>query len=951
MDPFPYVLLLLFISVIFHRSSSYPAEDIGALLEFKKGIQSDPTGNLSSWIPPPASSSSVGSGDCPRTWFGITCESSSNSVVSLSLAGLGLAGDIKFNTLTGLRFLRNLSLAGNAFTGRLVPEIRFMTSLRHLDLSNNQFSGSIPAHITELSGLAYVNLSRNSFSEGFPEGFRNLQSLRVLDLRSNALFGNVSTLLPEFRNTEHVDLSGNKFYGALTIDAQKLSSLGNTVKYLNLSFNQISGGFFSNDSITIFKSLEVLDLNYNELSGELPQVGSLYNLKVFRVGNNLLSGSIPEDLFTNSMKLSEIDLSGNGFTGFMRAINSTSLKNLNLSSNALSGPLPSSIGKCILVDLSKNKLSGNLSVIQSWEDTLQTIDLSSNKFTGTYPNEASHFGNLTSLKIRNNSLVGSLPSVYGRYQKLSIIDLSLNGLSGELPIEISKLGDLQYFDISNNQFTGPIPDMPQQGLKVFNVSYNNLSGDVPRSLERFPFASFHPGNDQLVLPDTGIIQDENNRRSKFGMRLAFIIGSIGAVILVIFAIMVFYMVRSQELCGRNGYIGQATRRGRFECTNFFKSPKENLIPASMSFSDNHLLSSAPGSVSTEKELQGEGAEYSYADQKGGSESLVPDVQDVHFIGSQLSEQFVKLDVHSPDRLAGDLCLLDSSLIFTVEDLSCAPAEILGQSSLGQSYKATLDSDHVLTVKWLRVGLVKHKKEFVREAKRIGTIKHPNIISWRGYYWGTREQERFIVSDFVNGDCLSHHLYESTPIRYSRLSVNQRLKIAIDVARCLHYLHHDKGLPHGNLKPTNILLTGPDLKATVTDYGLHRLMTPSGTAEQILNLGALGYRAPELATTIRPIPSYKADIYSFGVIVMELLSRKSAGDIISGQSCAVDLTDWVQMCNREGRGTDCFDRDITGLEEAPRVMDELLAISLRCISPVNERPDIKTVLEDLCSITV
>ena len=57
-----------------------------------------------------------------------------------------------------------------------------------------------------------------------------------------------------------------------------------------------------------------------------------------------------------------------------------------------------------------------------------------------------------------------------------------------------------------------------------------------------------------------------------------------------------------------------------------------------------------------------------------------------------------------------------------------------------------------------------------------------------------------------------------------------------------------------------------------------------------------------------------------------------------------------MCSREGRGADCFDRDIAGLEERPGVMEELLAVSLRCILPVNERPNMKTVCDDLCSIT-
>ena len=204
--------------------------------------------------------------------------------------------------------------------------------------------------------------------------------------------------------------------------------------------------------------------------------------------------------------------------------------------------------------------------------------------------------------------------------------------------------------------------------------------------------------------------------------------------------------------------------------------------------------------------------------------------------------------------------------------------------------------------------------------------------------------------FTSSYCLSIFYAETTPRRYSPLSFSQRLRVSVEVARCLMYIH-DRGLPHGNLKPTNILLAGSDLHPRLTDYGLHRLMMPPGIAEQILNLGALGYRAPELATAAKPGPSFKADVYAFGVILMELLTRRSAGDIISGQSGAVDLTDWVRLCDQEGRGMDCIDRDIAGGEEPSKAMDELLAVSLKCILPVNERPNIRQVFDDLSSIAL
>lgn len=181
---------------------------------------------------------------------------------------------------------------------------------------------------------------------------------------------------------------------------------------------------------------------------------------------------------------------------------------------------------------------------------------------------------------------------------------------------------------------------------------------------------------------------------------------------------------------------------------------------------------------------------------------------------------------------------------------------------------------------------------------------------------------------------------------------QRLKIAVDIARGLNYLHFDRAVPHGNIKATNILLDGPDLNARVADYCLHRLMTQAGTIEQILDAGVLGYRAPELAASKKPIPSFKSDVYAFGVILLELLTGRCAGDVISGEEGGVDLTDWVRLRVTEGRGSDCFDPAVIPEMSNAAVekgMKEVLGLALRCIRSVSERPGIKTIYEDLSSI--
>ncbi|XP_057972421.1 probable inactive receptor kinase At5g10020 [Malania oleifera] len=1050
--------LLLFSAFSFGRIVAASDIEVRSLLEFKKGIRDDPLKKVhNSW----SQSSLTDPGACPTTWHGIVCNEAGN-VTAIVLDGLGLGGDLKFSTLNGLKMLANLSLSSNSFSGRLVPTLGLMTSLQHLDLSSNEFYGPIPARINDLWNLHFLNLSGNKFEGGFPDGIRNLQQLKFLDLHSNRLWGNIEAILSELRNVEVVDLSDNKFFGSLPVGPENISSLANTVHSVNLSHNNLSGEFFKGDLIMLFRNLEVLDLSGNQLLGELPSFGSLPNLQVLRLRNNQLHGSIPTELLTSLMDLKELDLSGNGFTGSIQQLNSTTLNVLNLSSNGLLGSLPSSLGGCVIVDVSRNMISGDISIMQSWESNLEVLDLSSNKLTGSFPNMTSQFQKLSDLKIRNNSLAGTLPSTLGTFPRLSVVDLSSNkldgpiphslftsltlkslnlssnyfmgaipfegshtsellvlpsypqmesldlssnsltgtlpsaignmgrlvllslarnSLSGQIPSEMSKLGGLKYLDLSNNNFSGIIPETLPSTLTVFSASNNNFSGLVPKNLRHFPITAFHPGNSLLNFPNdvpsqNGAFGHVNNRKhhsSNASIRVAIVVASVGVAIMIAIVLLAYYRAQHQDFRGRSGLCGQTTGRdinlGRSSRSSFFKF-HSNVEPTatSLSFSNDHLLTSNSRSLSGQTEFLTEIVEHVVPERVSAtSASMNPNVPDNQPAtsgrksspGSPLSsspryievfEQPAMLDVYSPDRLAGELFFLDGSLAFTAEQLSRAPAEVLGRSSHGTLYKATLDSGHILTVKWLRVGLVKHKKEFAKEVKRIGSIRHPNIVPLRAYYWGPREQERLILADFINGDTLDLHLYETTPRRYSPLSFSQRLKVAVDVTRGLLCLH-DCGLSHGNLKPTNVLLFGPDFNACLTDYGLHRLMTPAGIAEQILNLGALGYRAPELATTAKPTPSFKADVYALGVILMELLTRRSAGDIISGQSGAVDLTDWVRLCDQEGRGMDCIDKDLAGGEEHSKTMDELLAISLRCILPVNERPNIRLVFEDLCSISV
>lgn len=879
-----------------------------------------------------------------------------------------------------LRELRWIDLHSNQLSGTVDNGLMGLQNLEHIDFSNNQFSGTLSqmlSHESELShSLQYLNFSNNqlvgSLLDYHSSSFENL---RVLDVSNNQLSGKLPTF--EFAyGLETLRLGGNRFSGNLPDALFVEDTLA--LKELDLSHNNLSGSM----SMITSKSLSILNLSSNLLSGVLPQ--KFGSCAVVDLSDNSLSGSLSL-MWGNDLEM--IDLSQNSFTGSLPNDTSPFLRliHLNLSHNALVGSLPLVLGtysRIRTIDLGFNLLNGPLLTNFFTSPTLAHLHLSRNNFTGRIPLQdiqpispatlraVNQYSPLESLDLSYNQLNGFIPREIGAIDSLRSLNLAGNQFSGMIPSEVSKLYALTDLNLCCNQLTGKIPNKISANLKALNLSYNDLSGYVPQNLRKFPYSSFFPGNVHLFFPLVPGLpggRPETNGRGRHEKGLgadikAIIIGvcTAGSALLVGLALFLYYRRNSatqhlsryvdfrKKVDTKDRNRGQPSSAGYYE----FHKDVDPSPPVPLKFSADNLLAPDKGLTAAEpKGLTTEAAVQETSDVKAkGIESVKTSSADI----SSSSEHPIILNVQSPDRLAGDLFFLDNTLSFTAEELSRAPAEVLGRSNHGTSYKATLDNGHVLRVKWLKEGLAKNKKEFAREAKKFANIRHPNLVSLRGYYWGQREHEKLILSDYMSAENLASHIHERPGGKISPLDWAQRLKIAVDLARGLNYLHYEVCLSHGNLKATNVLLDGPDLNGKHADYSLHLLMTPAGTTEQILNAGALGYRAPELATAKKSKPSFKADVYAFGVILMEILTGKSAGDIISANSGVVDLTDWVRLLATEGRAVDCFDRNLFsshGDQEPPKGMDDVLAIALKCIRSASERPTIRTVFEDLTAIVV
>nr|GMD05402.1 probable LRR receptor-like serine/threonine-protein kinase At4g20940 isoform X1 [Ipomoea batatas] len=1043
-----------------------PSQDILALLEFKKGIKHDPTGYVvQSW-----NEESIDFNGCPSSWNGIMCSGGNvaavvldnlslsavvdlgvfanlSMLVKLSIANNFISGklpdsiaefkSLEYLDVSGNLFasslppeigklgsLKNLSLAGNNFSGSIPDSISGLASIESLDLSHNSFSGPLPSSLTKLSGLVCLNLSMNGFTKKIPKGFELMQKLEVFDLHGNMLDGHLD---PEFlllTTAAYVDFSGNLLVNSASQQQSFLPGISETVKYLNLSHNQLTGSLISGGEAQIFGNLKVLDLSYNQLSGELPGFNFVYDLQVLKLSNNRFSGFIPNDLLKgDSLVMTDLDLSGNSLTGPISMITSTTLNILNLSSNALSGELPLVTGSCAVLDLSKNQFEGGLSRLKKWGN-IEYLDLSQNRLNGSIPEDTAQFLRLHHLNLSRNTLSGSLPKVITQFPKLTVLDLSFNQLggplltalltlptleelilehnlfsggiefspppssgsslrvvdlshnnlsgyfpdgfgsltglqvidvsgnnfSGSLPSSIGDINALSSLDVSNNQFSGPLPNNLPSTLQRLNASDNDFSGTVPENLRKFPLSSFYPGNSKLQFPNpppgSGQTPTESNKKKplKTIVKVVIIVACVVAlVILVLVGILLCYMRKRRprpHVTDKDIYRQSATNPSDL-------SRREGASGLVVSAED--IVTSRKGTssdiISPDEKMAA--AITGFSPSKTSNLSWSPESGD-----SYSAENLARLDVRSPDRLAGELYFLDDTISFSPEELSRAPAEVLGRSSHGTSYRATLDNGLLLTVKWLREGVAKQRKDFAKEAKKFANIRHPNVVGLRGYYWGPTQHEKLILSDYISPGSLASFLYDRPGRKGPALTWPQRLKIAVDVARGLNYLHFDREVPHGNLKATNVLLDGPDLNARVADYCLHRLMTQAGTIEQILDAGVLGYRAPELAASKKPLPSFKSDVYAFGVILLELLTGKCAGDVVSGEDGGVDLTDWVRLKVAEGHGSDCFDTVLLpemGNPVVEKHMKEVMGIALRCIRSVSERPGIKTIYEDLSSI--
>ncbi|MFQ6620176.1 hypothetical protein Gotur_000005 [Gossypium turneri] len=279
-------------------------------------------------------------------------------------------------------------------------------------------------------------------------------------------------------------------------------------------------------------------------------------------------------------------------------------------------------------------------------------------------------------------------------------------------------------------------------------------------------------------------------------------------------------------------------------------------------------------------------------------------------------------------------------VFDLEDLLRASAEVLGKGTFGTAYKATLDMGVVVAVKRLK-DVVVSEKEFKEKMEIVGAMDHQNLVPLRAYYFSA--DEKLLVYDYMSTGSLSALLHGNKGAGRTPLNWDTRSSIALGAAKGIAYLHSKgPGISHGNIKSSNILLT-TSYEARVSDFGLAQLSGPTSTPNRVD-----GYRAPEV-TDARKV-SQKADVYSFGVLLLELLTGKAPTHALTNEE-GVDLPRWVQSVVREEWTAEVFDLELLRYQNVEEDMVQLLQLAINCTAQYpDKRPamdEVTSQIEELC----
>ncbi|CAA6655893.1 unnamed protein product [Spirodela intermedia] len=799
--------------------------------------------------------------------------------------------------------------------------------------SENSLWGAIPDIFSGLPSLQILRLNGNEFDGGLPKSLCNGGSLNDLVLSENKLSGTIPEEIGRCRHLTILNLGANNLQGRSPLPAE----MGNCT------------------------SLGDLELQFNSFEGPIPEeISGLEHLKTLLLFNNTLSGVLPRGIGKLS-RLTDLHI-----------YNNCNLERLSLAHNDLSGVLPSDLGKTttsglVEVDLTGNRLEGPIPSGLCTGNRLVVMGLGGNRFNGSFPQEIGGCSSLTRVILSNNRLQGRLSGNWSINGGISYMDLSGNLLGGHIPQVLGSWYNLSKLDLSDNQFSGPIPHElgNLKNLEVLDASGNQLTGVIPSE-----------------LGDCGKLASLDLSRNLLS----------GAIPEKLITLTSLQRLLLQENCPLPSNLGNLHELSLG--LNLSSNRLSGKLPASfgnlgklevLDLSNNSLSGEMPPEL--EKMISISSINLSYN----------------HFSG-KLPPDWVKFLASSPESFAGnDLCIQDDvtnscpvpnrrgrttkertiltvigCILLCLIGLSVAlyltfrgndrwvrlktPTQGSGSSKdlpedlkIEDIMKITEDSSekHVIgkgrhgTVYRLQSGIGKHwavKKVDLSEGrpttemKILSSVKHRNLVRMVGYC--IKDGFGLMVCEFMPGGTLSEVLHQKMP--QVPLDWEARYLIALGIAEGLAYLHHDciPAIIHRDIKSDNILMDS-ELNPKIGDFGMAKLLDGSDAGLTMSSIvGTLGYIAPENGYSTRI--TEKSDVYSYGVVLLELLCRKRPVDPTFEDGVDIETSPFFFL-----------DEEISWWTEQEKLRAlKLLDLAASCTQvPCEARPSMREVVKYLNQLNV
>ncbi|KAH9779285.1 putative LRR receptor-like serine/threonine-protein kinase [Citrus sinensis] len=827
--------------------------------------------------------------------FTCDCTYSNNTVCHVTvilLKGFNLAGVIpeEFGNLT---FLQEVDLSRNYFNGSLPKSFARLQNLTKLLILGNRLSGSIPLEIGDISTLEELVLEDNQLVGPLPENLGNLKSLRRILLSSNNFTGSIPESYGNLKNLTEFRIDGSNLTGRIP------NFIGNWTK------------------------LDRLDLQGTSLEGPIPStISQLKNLTELILRNCLITGRIPE--YIEDM---------------------TDLKILDLSFNQLTGPVPGILQNLKKIDyifLTNNSLSGTL---PDWILTSEKNLCSMGKFlAGIYPT--------TTLQSHLPLLAESPEYVFYYTFFFANVDYSLFINCGGSPTEFEENDYEEDLNTQGPSNFGIVSDRwaysstgvyvgnesstylaaNQYGLNVSGAEYYKTARLAPQSLKYYGLCMLK-GSYTVKLHFAEIMFTNDQTYKSLGKRM-FDVSIQGKQVLKDFDIM--------EEAGGVGigitreFKDVSVNGSTMEIHLYWAGKGTNAIPYRGVYGP--LISAITVTPNFEVDTGGGLSAGAIVGIVAGSCAVVIILLFILWRLGYLGGKNVEdKELRGLDLQTG---------YFTLRQIKAATnnfdaANKIGEGGFGPVYKGTLSDGAVIAVKQLSSKSKQGNREFVNEIGMISALQHQNLVKLYGCC--IEGNQLLLVYEYLENNSLARALFGKEG-QCLNLDWATRKRICSDIARGLAYLHEESRLKivHRDIKATNVLLD-KDLNAKISDFGLAKLDEDENTHISTRIAGTVGYMAPEYA--MRGYLTDKADVYSFGIVALEIVSGKSNTNYRPKEEF-VYLLDWAYVLQEQGNLLELVDPSL-GSNFSKKEAMTMLNIALLCTNPSPTlRPTMSSVVSML-----